>query len=459
MVTTLTEITKLWENTLDRIKKKLGGDPSFDNFFANSYIYEKRGSTLIISTPHELGKVLLDGQYRKLILDTLNEIEDEDFDIVVVTEDEVREKRKQASKEEKVEKVSTPYFNNAQVNPKLTFNNFVVGEFNKDAHAAAVYVAKHNDNMFNPLFIYSDSGLGKTHLLHAIGNEIKNGRMPDANILYIDTEQFIEAYIKFAKGESESRSLKDYFSNVDILLLDDVQMLNGKVKTQEMFFSIYQDMIKRGKRIIITSDKQPNDLKGLEDRLVTRFTQGLTVKINQPDIDSCVEILKQKITSAGLDINRFDENVIYFLAEKFSRDVRELEGAVNRLVFSCLKLLDEDRITMDVAIKAVASIKGGKQIANQLTEQKIVNVVADYYNLTPSQITGKDRTGQIVLARHISMYLIRKHLDIPLKKVGEMFGGKDHTTVMSAITKVDKELKTNEQLQSAIADLEKKIKQ
>ena len=217
-------------------------------------------------------------------------------------------------------------------------------------------------------------------------------------------------------------------------------------------------MINAGKRIIITSDRQPNELKGIEDRLITRFTQGLTVKINEPDIDTCVEILKSKIVQSGMDLEKFDANVIYFLAEKFSRDVRELEGALNSLIFSCFNLEDEQHVTMDVAIKAVSSIKGGKNIANQLSEQKIINTVADYYNLTPSQITGQVRTGQISLARHIAMYLIRKHLDVPLTKIGAMFGGKDHTTVMNGVQKVDKELKTNEQLQKAIAELEDRLK-
>ena len=282
--------------------------------------------------------------------------------------------------------------------------------------------------------------------------------MPNAKILYITANDFVEEYVRFVRAEKDSQSLKSYFKDIDVLLLDDVQFLSGKVNTEEMFFYIYQQMVNAGKRIIITSDRQPNELKGIEDRLITRFTQGLTVKINEPDIDTCVEILKTKITESGMEIEKFDANVIYFLAEKFSRDVRELEGALNSLMFSCLNLLDEEKITMDVAIKAVSSIKGGKNIANQLSEQKIINVVADYYNLAPSQITGKVRTGQIALARHISMYLIRKHLDVPLKRIGLMFGGKDHTTVMNGIAKVDKELKTDKQLQDGINELEVRLK-
>ena len=199
------------------------------------------------------------------------------------------------------------------------------------------------------------------------------------------------------------------------------------------------------------------ELNGLEDRLVTRFNRGLLIKINEPDQNSCVEILKKKIVSNGLDLNNFDESVLYFFADKFSKNVRELEGALNRLMFYLITFKPGEKITLDVAAEAVGTLIGGKAIASQLSEQKIINVVADYYNLTPSQITGKIRTGQIALARHISMYLIRNTLDLSLKKIGEMFGGKDHTTVMSAIQKVDKELKTDDNLKLAIEDIKKQL--
>ena len=459
MVTTLSEMTKLWDKTLRKLKENIPDSWTYETFFANSYIYDREGDTLIIVSANQVAKTVLQSKYSDLIIDCISEFEDDVYKIRVITEDEISKKGSSKITKAVIEepKEDNQYFKDAVIRPNLTFDNFVVGEFNKEAHKAALYVAKNGGTLFNPLFIYSHSGLGKTHLLHAIGNEIKNGRMPDAKILYITANDFVEEYVKFVRAEKDSQSLKEFFKSVDILLLDDVQMLAGKVKTEEMFFFIYQDLINKGKRIIITSDRQPNELRGLEDRLITRFTQGLTVKIEEPDTETCVEILKSKITESGLPLEKFDANVIYFLAEKFSRDVRELEGALNKLVFNCLNLLDEEKITMDVAIKAVSSITGGKNVATQLSEQKIINIVADYYNLTPSQITGKVRTGQISLARHISMYLIRKHLDVPLKKIGDMFGGKDHTTVMSGISKVDKELKTNKQLQDAITELEKKI--
>lgn len=460
MVTTLSEMTKLWDKVLKRIKENIHDNWTYDTFFSNSYIYDRDGDTLIIVSANQVAKTVLQSKYIDLITDVISEFEDDVYKVRIVNEEEISKKASQKvgiAKSSEVKEYAK-YFEDASIKPNLTFDNFVVGEFNKEAHKAAMYVAKNGGTLFNPLFIYSHSGLGKTHLLHAIGNEIKNGRMPNAKILYITANDFVEEYVKFVRAEKDSQSLKEFFKGVDVLLLDDVQLLSGKVNTEEMFFVIYQDLINKGKRIIITSDRQPNELKGLEERLITRFTQGLTVSINEPDTETCVEILKSKIVENGLSLEKFDANVIYFLAEKFSRDVRELEGALNKLVFNCLNLLDEEKITMDVAIKAVSSIRGGKNVATQLSEQKIINVVADYYNLTPSQITGKVRTGQISLARHISMYLIRKHLDVPLKKIGEMFGGKDHTTVMSGISKVDKELKTNKQLQDAIAELEKKIK-
>ena len=463
MVTTLSEMTKLWDKTLKKIKETLNDNRTYDYFFANSYLDSRDGETLIVVAPHRVAKSVIEDKYSELIIDTISEFEDDIYKIRVVTEDELSSVKKpsfikSASKEASSTDSQPVFFKDSILKPELTFENFVVGDCNKEAHKAALYVAKNSGNLFNPLFIYSHSGLGKTHLLHAIGNEIKNNRMPNANILYIDTNDLVEEYIRFVRGEKESQSMKQFFKNVDVLLLDDVQLLAGKVKTSEMFFAIYQDLYNHGKRIIITSDKEPNELKGIEERLITRFSQGLTVKIAEPDIDTSVEILKRKITANGMDIEKFDANVLLFLAEKYSSNVRDLEGAVQNLFFSCLDLSDEERITMDVAIRAVSSIKGGKNIAAQLSEQKIINVVADYYNISPSDITGKVRTGQIALARHIAMYLIRKHLDVPLKKIGDMFGGKDHTTVMSGISKVDKELKTNKQLQEAIEELEAKLK-
>jgi len=453
MINSISEITQLWDRSLKRIEERLGEKQLFDSFFAGSYINEIRGDTIVVVVNSSLAAALIKQKYYDLVEDVVSEITESNFKLEFILEIDVQ---KGVDKQPVVKKQQ--YFQEASLNPKLTFDNFVVGSFNREASQAALFVASNpGKTLAQPLFIYSNSGLGKTHLLHAIGNYIKNAR-PNFKILYISTSDFVEEYVRYVKGEKEAESLKDFFASVDVLLLDDVQMLANKVKTQEMFFAIYNKLIDSSKQVVITSDKQPNELNGLEDRLVTRFCKGLVMRINEPDQNTCVEILRKKIEANGLDLERFDDAVLYFFADKFSKNVRELEGALNRLIFYVVSLKQTDKITMDVAMDAVQSLTGGKSLSSTLSEQKIINVVSDYYNLTPSQLTGRIRTGQIALARHIAMYLIRTTLDIPLKKIGDMFGGKDHTTVMSAVQKVDKELKTDSELKAAIDELQKRIK-
>ena len=455
MISSISEIAQLWDRSLKRIEEQLGEKQLFDSFFADSYIYEIRDNVIVVVVSTYLAKNLISSKYYDLVSNVVNETTQSNFRLEFVLASEI--KQSQPIQEAQVSK-KPQYFKDASINPNLTFDNFVVGHFNREASQAALLIASNPGKMFNPLFIHSQSGLGKTHLMHAIGNYIIKEKNPNAKILYITANDFVEEYIRYVRGEKESQSLKDFFADVDVLLLDDVQFLADKVKTEEMLFYIYTNMINNGKQIVITSDRQPAELNKLEDRLVTRFSQGLVVKIEEPDQNTCVEILRKKIESSGLDINNFDENVLYFYADKFCKNVRELEGALHRLIFTIVTMKKTDKVTMDVAVDAVSSLVGGKQLTTQLNEQKIINVVADYYNLTSSQLTGKIRTGQIALARHIAMYLIRQMLDVPLKKIGDMFGGKDHTTVMSAISKVDKELKTNESLKEAVTELEKRLK-
>lgn len=456
MINSISEITQIWDRSLMEIKRNIGDSQVFDSLFSDSYIYEVSGNTIKIVVNTRLSAKLISTKYNEIVTSAINKITQSNFNIDVLAEPDIAVSP--AIQEAPVQQKKMNYFPDAKLNTKLTFDTFVVGGFNREASQASLLIAKNPGKMFNPLFMYSHSGLGKTHLLHAIGNYIVKEGNPNAKILYISAEAFIEEYIKFVRGEKDSESLKNYVSSFDVLLFDDIQFLANKVKTLEMFFHIFQAMKDNDKQIVITSDKQPNELKDLEERLITRFNQGLVVSIDEPDQNTCVEILRKKIESSGLDLEKFDGGVLYFFADKFSKNVRELEGALNRLMFYVVSLKQTDRITMEVAAEAVQSLVGGNAIATQLNEQKIINIVADYYNLVPSQLTGKIRTGQIALARHIAMYLIRYNLDVSLKKIGDMFGGKDHTTVINAIQKVEKELKTSPQLEAAIEELTKKIK-
>ena len=457
MNNSVSEIARIWQQTLKIIDERLQERQLFDSFFANTYIYDYSGDTVIVVTKNFTSQRLLSTKYIDLIKEAFYDVTEVHGNFKFVLSDDVAISNTPSNQQKKINDQPT-FFKDAFLQSSLTFDSFVDGEFNNEAYKAARVIAKNPGKVFNPLFIYSNSGLGKTHLLHAIGNYIKTVSKPGAKILYINANYFVDEYVKFVKGEKESETLKDFFSTVDVLLFDDVQFLENKVKTEEMFFFIYEKLVNSNKQIVITSDRQPAELKGLEDRLVTRFSQGLTVKINDPDQNTCVKILEKKIIDSGLDVNSFDPAVLYFFAEKFSSNVRELEGTFNRLIFYVSEMKQVERVTLDVAIEAVENITGIKNAAAQLSEQKIVNLVADYYNLTPSQLVGKARTGQIALARHIAMYLIRINIDIPLTKIGNTFGGRDHTTIMNGIAKVESMLKTDESLKAVINSLQKSLK-
>ena len=457
MNNSISEMTRIWQKTLKLVDERLGERQIFDSFFADTYINDIKGDTITVIVNSLTAERLLSSKYIDLLKEAVAEVTEFSYELVFKQLGDVNSSR--LAKLNNLDKAEeeTSFFKNAEIKNDLTFDSFVEGDFNKEAYRAASLISQKPGEVFNPLFIYSNSGLGKTHLLHAIGNKIK-AKNPKAKILYIDANDFVEEYVKFVKGEKENETLKDFFSTVDVLLFDDVQFLENKVKTEEMFFYVYQKMINSNKQIVITSDRQPTELKGLEDRLVTRFTQGLTVKINTPDQDTCVKILEKQIENEGLKIDNFDPAVLYFYADKFSNNVRELDGAFNRLIFYVSQIKQVEKITLDVAIEAAQNITGIKNVATQLSETKIINVVADYYNLVPSQLTGKVRTGQLALARHVAMYLIRNNIDVPLSKIGNIFGGRDHTTVMNGIMKVENMLKTDEPLKAAIEELQKRIK-
>ena len=452
----ISEIAKIWRETLKIVDERLNDRNMFDNFFANSYIYDIRGNTATVVVGSATAERLLSSKYIDIIRDAIAEVTDSNFDLVFVQQSSITKSNIRVNNTQK-EESEPSFFKDARLRSELTFESFVDGEFNQEAYKAASVVAKNPGQIFNPLFIYSNSGLGKTHLLHAVGNAIK-AKKPNTKVLYIDANDFVEEYVKFVKGEKDSETLKDFVCGYDVLLFDDVQFLENKVKTEEMFFYIYQKMVNSDKQIVITSDRQPNELKGLEDRLITRFSQGLTVKINDPDQNTCVKILEKQIKNAGLEIDNFDPAVLLFYADKFSDNVRELQGKFKRLIFYVSEMKQVEKIDLDVAIEAVQNITNIKNAAAQLSEQKIINVVSNYYKLSPNELTGKTRTGQIALARHIAMYLIRINIDIPLTKIGAMFGGRDHTTVMNGILKVENMLKTDESLKIAVNNLQKALK-
>ena len=340
MLNNISEISALWQKALLKIEERLDDRNIYDSFFSDTYIYEIRNDTIVIVVNSAVAVALFNNKYIDLISDIISDITESNFKLEFVQQSDITNKKEKEATAPK----QPAYFKDSILNPNLTFDSFVVGDFNREASQASLVIASNPGQMFNPLFIYSSSGLGKTHLLHAIGNYISKISRPGSKILYISANDFVEEYVKFAKGEKESESIKDFVCTFDVLLLDDIQFMADKVKTQEVFFTIFNKMRDAGKHVVITSDRQPNELKGIEERLVTRFSQGLSVQIREPDQNTCVEILKRKIESNGLSLDIFDENVLYFFAEKFSSNVRELEGAFNRLIFYSIQMQINRRI-------------------------------------------------------------------------------------------------------------------
>ncbi|CDD92411.1 chromosomal replication initiator protein DnaA [Coprobacillus sp. CAG:826] len=454
MITTISEKRQIWDRVLIGIQNEIMDPRIFDSFFNNSYIYSISGDTIVVSVNSKLAANLISTKYNDLISEVVAQTTQSKFKLVFMPESEI-----QASATPVTEKVEEKkqFFVNSFINPKHTFDSFVVGQCNREASQASLMIASNPGKLFNPLFIYSQSGLGKTHLLHAIGNYIKENT-PRLKVLYISTDDFVDEFVRSVRGDREIEELRDFFKTVDVLLIDDIQFLADKNKTADMFFNVFNTMINLGKQVVLTSDRHPNDLKGLEARLVTRFNAGLSINIQEPDKETLLSILKMKIEANNLDITNFDDDVLDFIAEKFSKNIRELEGAINRLLFYSINIKQSKHIDLPLAIESVSSIINVKETERMLSEERIIEVVADYYNLTVSQLKGNVRTSQLALARHISMYLIRTMLDVPFKKIGQTFGGKDHSTVMSAVEKVESNLKTNPQLSQAIHEIQNRLK-
>ena len=344
------------------------------------------------------------------------------------------------------------------IDPNQTFANFVVGRSNAQAHLASLTCASNLAIVYNPLFIYGNSGLGKTHLLNAIGNQVK-ALYPEKRIGFISGLEFVEGVHK-ASQENRFDEFKESFQKLDVLLVDDVQFIANKPKTHELFFTVFNELVNNKKQICITSDRTPSEIKGLEDRIVSRFNQGLNVNIEAPEYETSINILKLKIAnSSGPSQLTVDDDVLNYLATNFSQDVRSLEGAVNRLLFYSINFPindEKDHISLKLAVEAFKDqIKEGK---NELTISTVRKAVCDYYNLTKQQITSANRTRNISNARQIAMYLCRKLLDATYDDIGQEFGGRDHSTVMNACDNIEKKIKTDPVYLKAINEIESRIR-
>jgi len=441
----------IWDNFLKEIKEQITS-LAFETWFSNTSLNELNDGKAIILVPTHVHKKHLLENYGDLISTTLNSVTETNFIIEYILEDDLKKKNKT---ECNIGVPSGQFKTN--LNSKYEFSNFVIGDTNRFAHTAALAIAESPGKMYNPLFIYAKSGLGKTHLMHAIGNYITEHS--NKKVLYITSEQFISEFIGINNRNDNNNidnvnKFKDKYRNVDVLMIDDIQFLESAAKTQQEFFHTFNNLYEENKQIIIASDRSVDDLKLLEDRLKTRFYWGMTVKILPPDLSLRIDILKKKIETQNMAF-KFNDDVVEYIASNCESDVRQLEGAITRL-YAFATMYNNNNIDVTFAAEALKDFLCNN-ISFKNNIHKIQRVVADFYKISVDDLKSKKRQYDISHPRQIAMYLSRLLTDESYPKIGIEFGGKDHSTVIHSYEKIESELKINSELVKVVNNLKKNI--
>ncbi len=438
-------IADLWNKALAVIETKIS-KPSFETWLKSTTAHSLKGNTLIIVAPNEFARDWLEERYTKLITEILYDITGEEVKVKFIIPQSQAEfdeegllETNKTSKKEQSDLAST------MLNPKYKFDTFVIGSGNRFAHAASLAVAEAPAKAYNPLFIYGGVGLGKTHLMHAIGHYVLEHN-PSAKVVYLSSEKFTNEFIN-AIRDNKAVEFRNKYRKVDVLLIDDIQFLAGKESTQEEFFHTFNTLYDENKQIVISSDRPPKEIPTLEDRLRSRFEWGLMTDITPPDLETRIAILRKKAKADGLDI---PNEVILYIANQIDSNIRELEGALIRVV-AYSSLINKD-ITAELAAEALKDIIPSSK-PKVITIQDIQRVVGEQFNVRLEDFKAKKRTKSIAFPRQIAMYLSRELTDFSLPKIGEEFGGRDHTTVIHAHNKISQLIKSDPQLQKQIDEI------
>jgi chromosomal replication initiator protein len=433
-------VNNLWEQICRTIKPKVG-DTAFEAWLrpirAKS---DEAKRVLVLEVPNDFSKDWVMQHYDLVLRETLKTIDsglgiDYRVNASLAPKDRPAERRVQA-------KEKTP--DGFVLNPKYTFNNFVVGPSNRFTHAACMSIAESPAKAYNPLFIYGRAGLGKTHLMQAICHRIRE-RNPQTKFYYITSEKFTNELISAIQHRS-TQAFRDKFRNVDVLLIDDIQFIANKEATQEEFFHTFNTLYEAHKQIIISSDRSPKEIQKLEERLVSRFAWGLVTDIQPPDLETRIAILKKKVENESIQI---PDDVIFFIAEIIKTNVRELEGALVRTI--AYSLLQEEKITLEMAKGVLKDLL--KETSGQVSIENIQRIVADYFKIQVADLKTKKRIKSIVMPRQVAMYLARELTNLSLPEIGQCFGGKDHTTVLYAHKKIKVEALDNQKLKNILDKL------
>lgn len=452
----------VWSNLLNELKDELSS-LAYNTWFNDTKLHKLDNGIAYIIVPMPIHKRHLNDFYGEIIINKLNKLTNSNYELKFYLQEELEEEEKPSIIDNNVSDNNDSFIKeNENVNnnlvKKYTFENFVVGNSNKFASTAALSVAENPGKIYNPFFLYGNSGLGKTHLMHAIGNYIVENS--NKRVLYITSEQFKDDIRKVYKKDDSGTNFnyieffKNKYRNIDVLLIDDIQFLGGASKSQEEFFHTFNNLYNNNKQIIISSDRSPNDLKLLEDRLKTRFTEGLSVNIYPPDFNLKKEILINKIKAGDFE-GDIPDDVLDYIANNIGPDVRSLEGAVTRLL-AYSAMWGAKQITLDLAIDALTDFVN-KGMGEKNNIQRIQRIVAEYFQISVEDIRSKKRNSNISNPRQIAMYLCRTMTDESFPRIGIEFGGKDHSTVMHSVEKIEKEIKANKDLANQIEKLKKDI--
>lgn len=423
-----------WSRTLDILSEEVNGI-SFNTWFKPVQVLSDSGNRLLLTSNDKFALDTLRKRYAVMLSTAVRQAYGREFELVFV------------------DPGATPPDPSpdleAQLNPRYTFDSFVVGAGNRFAHAASLAVAEAPSEAYNPLFLYGGVGLGKTHLMHAIGHYIQETN-PDKRLLYITSERFTNEVIESISNKT-TQEMRERMRSADVLMVDDIQFIAGKTATQEEFFHTFNHLHSSGKQIIISSDRPPKDIPTLEERLRSRFEWGLIADIQKPDYETRIAILRRKAASDGADI---PDEVVSFIAETVQSNIRELEGSLTRVLAQAR--LTHRPATLDLARQSLSGIMG-ERATRQVTPELIMDVVADYYRLEKGDLTSQRRNREIAVPRQIAMYLIREMTGLSTTRIGDCFGGRDHTTVMHAIGKIEKSAADSAQFAATIAQLKESI--
>ena len=446
-----------WEQILNKMKLEYcSSNISYNTWIAPLTVYEVTDDTVYILVKLRASLEHIEEKYLLPFKVCIAEVTGYEYEVSFVTDDHVviQEKKDTAVKKQQ----SNAIFEQANLNPKYTFDTFVVGSNNNFAHAASLAVADSPGEIYNPLFLYGGVGLGKTHLMHSIAHFILE-KDPTKKVLYVTSETFTNELIdalKIGKNGNElaMTTFREKYRNNDVLLIDDIQFIIGKESTQEEFFHTFNHLHVSGKQIIISSDKPPKDIETLEARLRTRFEWGLIADISSPDYETRMAILRKKEELDGLERYHIPDEVMQYIANNITSNIRELEGSLNKLI--ALANLENKPIDIPLAAEALKDMISPNN-TREITPELIIEVVSDHFNVPAAELKGKKRNAEIVLPRQIVMYLCRKMTDTPLKTIGLIFGGKDHASVSHGVKKIEHDVKTDEALNNTVNIIKKKL--